>query len=89
MSKLAQRVARESATPITLSQLRKDLSKVSSPTEALDVAERAARAKRVYEAIGRSVEECNQFAEIYLSAYWKFGDLVADIKPGRPKKNNA
>jgi len=82
---LAQHVG-ETATPITISQLRKDLARVSSPAEALDVAERASRATRVYEAIGRSVEECNEFAEIYLSAYWKFGDLVKDNPEGRPRK---
>jgi hypothetical protein len=60
-----------------VSQLRRELALSSTPKETLDVVERAARAKQVYEAIGASVEECNQFAEIYLSAYWKFGDLVA------------
>lgn len=86
MSKAAQRVAMAVSSHTAIVQLKKELSKVSSPVEALDIAERASRAKRVYEAIGRSVEECNQFAEIYLSAYWKFGDLVQDNPTGRPAK---
>jgi hypothetical protein len=74
------------ATTEVLNQMRSELVAVSSPVEALDVAERAARAKRMFEAIGRSVEECNQFGEIYLCAYWKFGDFVKDNPEGRPKK---
>lgn len=86
MSKLAQRVSGELSKHTAITQLRKELACVSSPVEALGIAERASRAKRVYEAIGRSVEECNQFTEIYLAAYWRFGDLVDGTRPGRPQK---
>lgn len=76
MSKLAARVSTEIAKNTPISQLRKELARLSTPLDALDLASRAARAKQVYEAIGASVEECNQFAEVYLGAYWKFGQLV-------------
>lgn len=86
MSKLARRVVEEIAKQSPLGQLRQDLERVSTPGEALDLAQRAARAKVVFEAIGRSVEECNLFTEIYLQAYWKFGDFVDGRPEGRPKK---
>jgi DNA N-6-adenine-methyltransferase (Dam) len=68
------------------SVLRAQLTRITSPAEALTVAQLASRAKRVYEAIGHSVEECNEFAEIYLAASWKFGDLVDGTPRGRPEK---
>lgn len=77
---------RQSTTPTTASVLRAELQKATTATKALDVAARAMRAKRVYEAIGRSVEECNEFAEIYLSAYWRFGSFVEDVPAHRPPK---
>jgi N6-adenosine-specific RNA methylase IME4 len=67
------------------SKLRAQLARITTPDDALDVAGLAARAKRIYEAIGRSLAECNEYAEIYLEAYWKFGDLVGGIAPHRPK----
>jgi len=73
-------------SPTTLSALRRELARATSPAEVLAVADKAQRATRVYAAIGRTVEESNQYAEIYLCAYWKFGALVADIEPWRPKK---
>lgn len=80
-------VPRRAATPpITISQLRKELARISTPADALNVATRAARAQKVYEAIGRSLAETNEFAEVYLSAYWKFGELVEGTKRGRPGK---
>lgn len=85
MSRLASRVTSEIAKQSPIGLLRKELALISTPTAALDLAERAARAKQVYQAIGKSVEECNQFAEVYLSAYWKFGDLVDGTPRGRPK----
>jgi ParB family chromosome partitioning protein len=66
--------------------LRKDLARINTPADALDVATRAAHARKVFEAIGQSVKDCNEFAEIYLSAYWKFGELVKDTPEGRPAK---
>ncbi len=86
MSQLAPRVAKAVSTQTAIKQLRRELARVSSPAEALGVVARAATAKRMYEAIGRSVEECNQFTEIYLGAYWKFGDLVHGTPHHRPKK---
>lgn len=86
MSKLAQRVAASVSSSTAVVQLRKELAKASTPGETLSVVDRASTAKRMFEAIGRSVEECNQFAEIYLSAYWKFGDIVDGTRPGRPQK---
>jgi N6-adenosine-specific RNA methylase IME4 len=83
---LVSQTRRAATPPITISQLRKDLARISTPDDALDVASRAARAQKVYEAIGRSLAETNEFAEVYLSAYWKFGELVTGIKGGRPKK---
>jgi phage N-6-adenine-methyltransferase len=62
------------------------LARISTPTDALDLAERAARAKQIYQAIGASVEECNEYAEVYLRAYWKFGEFVKGIPEGRPSK---
>lgn len=85
MSKtLARRT--DAAHPTTLRALRAELARISSPAEALAIADRAQRATRVFAAIGRTVEESNQYAEIYLCAYWKFGDLVANIERGRPRK---
>jgi phage N-6-adenine-methyltransferase len=80
------KVDRRAAPPAVLTQLRKELVSITSPKAALNVMERSSRAKRLYEAIGRSVAECNDFAELYLSAYWKFGQLVAGVKAGRPEK---
>jgi hypothetical protein len=77
---------KQPSVPTTIAALRKELRAVTTPAHALDIVSRAARAKRVFEAIGHSVEECNQFAEIYLAAYWKFGDFAADIERGRPRK---
>ena len=88
MSRLARKVAHEIAKQTPISQLRKELALVSEPVEALDLAERASRAKQVYQAIGASVEECNQFAEIYLTAYWKFGALVEGNPSHRPPKGS-
>lgn len=73
--------------PATVGQLRQALARITSPDEALTVVKAAERARKVYEAIGRSVEECNPYAEIYLSAYWKFGDLMSENKVGRPNKS--
>lgn len=50
------------------------------------MAERAIRARQMYAAIGRSVGECNQFAEVYLQAYRKFGELAEGIPHHRPQK---
>jgi len=86
VSKLAQRVSSAVYTHTAISELRRELARVSSPADALDIVERASTAKRMYEAIGRSVEECNQFTEIYLAAYWKFGDLTHGTPRGRPEK---
>ena len=79
-------VKRPAQPPTTVSQLRQALARIGSPNDALTVAKAAERARKLYEAIGRSVEECNEYTEIYLSAYWKFGDLVKDIARGRPQK---
>ena len=70
----------------TISALRSELRKATTPAKAFNVATQASQAQRVFAAIGRSVEECNEFAEVYLSAYWKFGSLVEDIPRGRPQK---
>jgi len=70
----------------TVSVLRQELAAATTPEAALDVVGRAQRARQVFEAIGHSVEECNEYAGIYLAAYWKFGDLVAGFEPWRPKK---
>jgi hypothetical protein len=72
--------------PPTVASLRQVLRAATTPTQALDIATLAARAKKVYEAIGLSVEECNEYAEVYLSAYWKFGYLVEGVPPHRPEK---
>jgi hypothetical protein len=66
--------------------LQKQLALVTSPGEALQLADRAANAKKVFEAIGQSVEACNAIAAIYLAAYWKFGGFVDGIERGRPRK---
>lgn len=76
---------REPDALTTVSALRAELQAATTPAKALTVATRASSAKRLYEAIGRSVAECNEIAEIYLSAYWKFGSLVKDNPEGRPK----
>jgi hypothetical protein len=76
---------RKAVPPKRIGQLREELAQVSTASEAYTVADRALYAKRVYEAIGHSVAECNQYAEIYMSAYWKFGRFVQDIGPGRQK----
>lgn len=86
MSRLAQRVATDVAKRTPIGKLRSELARLSTPTDALDLAQRASRAKQIYQAIGASIEECNQFAEVYLGAYWKFGELVKDNPEGRPRK---
>jgi hypothetical protein len=78
---------RESEALTTVVALRAELQAATTPAKALTVATRASSAKRLYEAIGRSVAECNEIAEIYLSAYWKFGSLVEGVPRGRPEKN--
>lgn len=77
---------RQTERPTTVNQLRQALARIATPDDALTVVKAAARAQKVYEAIGRSVEECNEYGEIYLAAYWRFGDFVKDTPDGRPKK---
>lgn len=72
--------------PATLSKLRKELAAITSPEDALKVCDRAALARDAFKLIGRSVEECNPLAEIYMLANWRFGDFVKDNPEGRPKK---
>jgi hypothetical protein len=72
--------------PVTVSALRQELRAATTPAKALDIAGRAIRAKKIFDAIGRSVEECNEYAEVYLTAYWKFGDFVDGTPRGRPEK---
>ena len=69
---------------IALSELRRALANISTPEEALDVRYRAERMRDAFKLMNKSVEECNQFAEVYLLATWRFGDLVRDIPEGRP-----
>lgn len=59
-----------------ISELRQQLAEISSPSGALAVRTKAERAKEIFKFMGRSVEDCNELAEIYLSAHWKFGELV-------------
>jgi len=78
--------SRDRGVLTTVNALRDELRVATTPKKTLDVAARAAREKRIFEAIGASVERCNEWAEIYLCAYWKFGDLVKATPEGRPKK---
>lgn len=72
---------------VALSELRTSLANISTPEEALDVRYRAERMRDAYKLMNKSVEECNQFAEIYLLATWQFGDLVKETGPGAPEGN--
>lgn len=72
---------------VALSELRKALANISTPEEALDVRYRAERMRDAYKIMNKSVEECNQFAEVYLLATWRFGDLVKDIGRGGDGSN--
>lgn len=74
--------------PATLSELRKELDAIASPEDALKVADRAALARDAFKLIGRSIEECNPLAEVYMLAHWRFGDFVKDIAPHRPIKGD-
>lgn len=65
--------------PATLSKLRKELDAITSPEDALKVCDRAALARDAFKLIGRSVEECNPLAEIYMRAHWRFGDFIKDV----------
>lgn len=87
MSKLAQRVSKSVSTHLALDRLKKDLTVAKTPTEFLDVAELANQARQMFAAIGLSIQECNPFAEVYLQSYWKFGNLVTGVEPGRPQKS--
>jgi hypothetical protein len=71
---------------IKLSHLRKQLAVIRNAQDALDLAQQAERTQKAYQLIGSSVADCNECAEIYLLAYWKFGELVRDNREGRPKK---
>lgn len=73
---------RQSTETIAVSELRRQLAAIDTPWDALDVADIAARVREAYKLMNRSVEECNEVAEIYLLATWKFGDLVSDISAG-------
>ena len=75
-------VAKRSAEVVAVSELRKQLAAISTPEEALDVRSKAERIREAYKLMNKSVEECNEVAEVYLLATWKFGDLVKDIPPG-------
>jgi hypothetical protein len=74
------------APPPSVATLRQVLRAATTPAQALNIATLAGRAKKVFDAIGRSVEECNEYAEVYLEAYWKFGYLVEGVPPHRPEK---
>lgn len=78
--------SRDRGVLTTINALRDELRIATTPKKALDIAARAAREKRIFEAIGASIEKCNEWAEVYLCAYWKFGDLVKDNPQGRPTK---
>lgn len=70
-----------------LNELRTALATISTPEEAMNVRDRAAKMRDAFKIMNRSVEDCNQFAEIYLLATWGFGDLVKDIGKGAPEGN--
>lgn len=69
---------------VAVSELRKQLAAISTPEEALDVRSKAERMREAYKLMNKSVEECNEVAEVYLLATWRFGELVRDIPAGRP-----
>jgi DNA N-6-adenine-methyltransferase (Dam) len=71
---------------VSVSILRQELENIRTPQDAQYQADRAARIRDLYKLLGRSVAECNELAEIYLLAEWKFGDLIKDIPEGRPSK---
>jgi len=85
---MTQLAKRHHAALSPILALRQELAAATTPEAALDVVGRAQRATRVLEAMGHSVEECNEYAAIYLAGYWKFGDLVTGVEPGRPKKTH-
>lgn len=71
---------------IRVSALRQDLANIRSPQDARYQTDRAARIRDLFKLMGKSLEECNEVAEVYLLAHWKFGELVKDIPRGRPEK---
>lgn len=70
-----------------VTQLRQELEAITTPAEALDVRDKAERMREALKLMNKSVEECNEFAEIYMLATWRFGDLVKDIEPGGQEGN--
>lgn len=78
-------VARDPVS-VVVANLREELDLAVLPSDVLKGAERAATAREAFKLIGRSVEECNRIAEVYLDAYWRFGDLVRSNPEGRPPK---
>lgn len=80
-------VVRRETEVVAVSELRKQLAAISTPEEALDVRSKAERIREAYKLMNKSVEECNEVAEVYLLATWKFGDLVRGIEPGGQEGN--
>lgn len=70
---------------IRISELRKELARIDSPKKAKALTDAAARLRAAYQLVGKSVEECNEVAEVYLLAYWKFGELLGQGSVGWPK----
>ena len=77
----------QSREVVAVSELRKQLAAISTPEEALDVRSKAERMREAYKLMNKSVEECNEVAEVYLLATWKFGDLVKEVPAGAPRGN--
>lgn len=72
-------IERRTAEVVAISELRRQLAQITTAEDALGVRERAEQMREAFKLMNKSVEECNEFAEIYIRATWKFGELVKDI----------
>lgn len=67
---------------VTISKLRREVQRISTPAQALSAANNTKKCEQAAKIVGQSLEQCNEYAELYLEATWLFGDLVKDIPAG-------
>ena len=83
---MGELVDANSGNIVSVDGLNRALAQIETGRDALEVMDYAARLKDAFKIVGRSVEECNQVASVYLRAYRKFGELVADVPSHRPEE---
>jgi len=70
----------------TVSELRRQLLAIVTPTDALKTRDSARLFADAVKLVGQSVQQCNEYSEIYLEAFWLFGEMVKDNPAHRPEK---